>query len=128
MGPMIGGIIGCLGDIISVLIFPNVQFFPGFTLTAFLLGVGYGLFLYEKSDGTTLVRLSVKKRIVLSAVLSELIGSVLLNSLWLSIMYNIPLMSLIPIRGIKALAMIVVQILVIRVLVKYAPHFRKAIS
>ncbi|MGM9532761.1 folate family ECF transporter S component, partial [Intestinibacter sp.] len=46
-GPLSAGIAYAIGDILGMMIFPSSSFFPGFTLTAFLTGVAYGLVLYK---------------------------------------------------------------------------------
>ena len=43
--PLTTGITAAVADMIGALLFPSGPFFPGFTLTAFLGGIVYGLFL-----------------------------------------------------------------------------------
>jgi len=47
-GPVYAGIGAAIADLIGVMLFPTGAFFPGFTLTAFLTGVTYGIFLYKR--------------------------------------------------------------------------------
>lgn len=47
-GPLSAGVAYALGDLLGMMIFPSGSYFPGFTLTAFLTGVIYGLVLYRK--------------------------------------------------------------------------------
>lgn len=47
-GPLWAGIAAALSDIIGALLFPTGAYFPGFTATAALGGVIFGLFLYRK--------------------------------------------------------------------------------
>ena len=49
-GPLAGGIVGALSDFIGALLFPIGTYFPGFTLSSFLMGVVFGLFLYKKQS------------------------------------------------------------------------------
>ena len=42
-GPVWGGVCGAAGDLLGMLIFPSGAYFPGFTLTAALTGIIYGL-------------------------------------------------------------------------------------
>ena len=44
-GPLGGGLVGALGDFIGAVLFPIGPYFPGFTLTAFLTGTVFGVFL-----------------------------------------------------------------------------------
>ncbi|MBE6775750.1 MAG: folate family ECF transporter S component [Ruminococcaceae bacterium] len=71
-----------LGDFIGAVAFPTTgAYFPGFTLTAVVSGLIYGLFLRKKTSGV---------RIVLSVVLSQLLCTVLMNSYWISTLYGAP--------------------------------------
>ena len=79
-GPITGGTVGALGDIISCLITPTGPYFPGFTLNAFLSGAVYGLFFYKKS--ITLLRVALAKTTVTVLI------SLCLNPLWLSVLYS----------------------------------------
>ena len=47
-GPLAGGLVGALSDFIGAVLFPIGTYFPGFTLTSFLMGFVFGLFLYKK--------------------------------------------------------------------------------
>ena len=47
-GPLVGGVAGAVGDTLGFIVSPNGGFFPGFTLSAFIMGFLYGLFLYGK--------------------------------------------------------------------------------
>ena len=81
------GVIGAvtvygLGDFIGAVAFPTTgAYFPGFTLTAVVSGLIYGLYLGKKTS---------KLRIVLSVVLSQLLCTVLMNSYWISSLYGAP--------------------------------------
>ena len=47
LGPVWGGIIGGLSDVIGYLIKQDGTYFPGFTASAIAKGILYGLFLYK---------------------------------------------------------------------------------
>jgi Predicted membrane protein len=47
-GPVWAGVVGALADIIGALLFPIGAYFPGFTVTAFLTGMVFGAFLYNR--------------------------------------------------------------------------------
>ncbi len=71
-----------LGDFIGAVAFPTTgAYFPGFTLTAMVSGLIYGLLLGKKTSNL---------RIVLSVVLSQLLCTVLMNSYWISTLYGAP--------------------------------------
>ena len=47
-GPWVGAIFGGAMDIIKFFINPTGDFFPGYTLTAIVAGIIYGIFLYKR--------------------------------------------------------------------------------
>lgn len=114
-GPVIGGIAGALSDIIGMLLFPAGPYFPGFTLSAFMGGAIYGLFLHKKP---------VSFRNVAAAVfLIILIVDLGLNTLWLSMMTGKAFAALMLPRVVKSAAMLPIQILVIQILWRYIGHY-----
>lgn len=69
-----------LGDFLGAIIFPTTgAYFPGFTLTAAVSGLIYGLYLAKKGGAV---------RIILSTITSQLICTLLMNSYWLSLLYG----------------------------------------
>lgn len=79
-GPVVGGIVAGAADILSLVFFPIGAYFPGMTLTAVLGGVIYGLFFYKKPVAPL--------RVLLAMITIALFCNVLLNSIWLWIMYG----------------------------------------
>lgn len=118
LGPVGAGLTGAVADIIGATLFPSGAFFPGFTLTAFITAFGYGFFLQKKQSMTN----------ILAAVLfSEIVGTICLNTLWISILYGTPFIpTMIPRLG-QAVGMGIVEVLVIRLLANYAPQLKAAI-
>lgn len=108
-GPVGGAIVGGLGDFIGAILFPIGAYFPGFTLTAALMGAVFGLSLHKKQ--TTL-------RIAQAVLFNQLILSLLLNSLWISILYGSPYSGLLATRIFQTAVLIPVQFIVIQVISK----------
>ncbi len=79
-GPVVGGTIGAAGDIVAYFIQPTGPYFPGFTVSSFVAGFLYGMVLYRRR--ISFVRSFSAKAIVTAAV------SLLLNPLWLSMLYG----------------------------------------
>ena len=50
LGPIPAGIVAALGDFIGAVLFPIGAYFPGFTLTAFLTGCCFGVFLFREQS------------------------------------------------------------------------------
>lgn len=114
-GPLAGGITAALGDFLGATLFPIGPYFPGFTLTAFLTGAMLGLFLHKKQTAS---------RILGAVSVNQLILSLLMNTLWISVLYGSPFGPLFVTRIVQCAILIPVQFLVIgfmtRVLGRYA--------
>lgn len=110
-GPVYGGVVAGFEDLIGAILFPTAVFFPGFTLSATLVGVIYGLVLYKKPKTTT-------RFIVANATIAILIN-IVLNTLWLVIMYDKGFIALASTRVIKALVMIPIEVIMLKISWKY---------
>ena len=60
-GPWIAGMASAITDLIGTILFGGGVFFPGFTLSAFIGGMIYGLVLYKKPKSL--------KRIILAIIM-----------------------------------------------------------
>ena len=118
LGPVGAGLTGMVADIIGATLFPSGTFFPGFTLTAFITAFGYGFFLHKKQD---------MPHILAAVLFSEIVGTILLNTLWISILYGTPFIAVMIPRVGQAVGMAVVEVIVIKLLAKYVPQLKKAI-
>lgn len=105
-GPLWAGIGYAVGDILGMLIWPTGAYFPGFTVTAFLVGAAYGIFLNKKT--VTWPRLIVTVSVVVLAF------SLLLNTVWLSMLYGKAFLGLLPTRILQCVILIPVQVLTIK--------------
>lgn len=85
-GPLVGGVAGAVGDTLGFIVSPNGGFFPGFTLSAFIMGFLYGLFLYGKPVSL--------KRILSAELVVIVVCSLVLTPLWLKMMYGTSLIAL----------------------------------
>lgn len=116
LGPLQAGIVAALGDFIGAILFPIGAYFPGFTLTAFLMGIVFGFFLHKQQTTVT----------ILSAVaINQLILSLLLNTLWISILYHAPYDVLLLTRIVQCAVLAPVQIVMIRLISKGLHHYWK---
>ena len=118
-GPLAGGLVAALGDFLGAILFPIGAYFPGFTATAFITGSLFGLFLHK--DQSLL-------KIILVVILNNLIFSLLLNSLWISILYGSPYGPLLVSRLVQIAVLIPVQILGCLLIKKILPAIRKVLS
>ena len=101
-GPVLTGALGAVTDVLKYLVRNDGGFFfPGFTLNEFLRGFLYGLFLYRRP--VTFGR-------VFAAQLSILLTiTLLLNPLWLSLMYGQAFWALVSMRLVKNLILLPVE-------------------
>lgn len=108
-GGVYAGLVGAIGDIIGAILFPVGPYFPGFTITAFLNGVIFAFFLKKKPTFMN---------IVISVLLVQIVGSLGLNTFWISMLYGSPFWPLFAARIYQTIIMSVVQIVVTYVLSK----------
>lgn len=104
-GPVASGIIGALGDLFCFLLAPMGAYFPGWTINGLLVGLLYGIFLFES------------KRFIPSLVICEIMSGlfveIVLGSLWLYIQYSKAFWITAGARGIKTLIAIPIEIALI---------------
>lgn len=84
-----------LANILGMLLFPKFTFFPGFVLTAFLVGLVFGYAFHNQTP-----RLS---HILLSNLIVTMVLYLGLNSLWLHLMYQTPWLPLLSGRFVQEL-------------------------
>ena len=109
-GPLSAGVAYSIGDLLGVALFPTGSFFPGFTITAFLTGIVYGVFLYNKPK--------TWPRIIGAVLTVCLVINLGLDTLWLSILMGKGYIALLPTRIMKAVLMIPVQTFIIGIIWK----------
>ena len=111
--------VGGLGDIVGALLFPTGPYFPGFTLTAVLTALCTALFIRKNAS---------LLRITLSVLINQFFGSVILNSVWISILYGKGFVALIPSRILQSGIMTVLQITLIYLLFGEKSVIRRRLS
>ena len=89
---------------------------PGFTLSAILGAIVYGWFLYGHKSSI--------KRIVISQLLIMLVVNLVLNTLWISLMYQTPYVTFLMTRILKEVVTTPIQIIIIYFLLN-SPQFNK---
>lgn len=112
IGPFLSGAAAAIGDIIGATSFPQGPFFFGFTVSAFVTGVIYGLFLYKKPK--TLLR------ILLAVLCVTILVDFGLNTYWLTLLYGKGFFVLLSGRVVKSLIMLPVQVTIIYTVWRYA--------
>lgn len=124
-GPLSAAVVGALIDVLGAILFPTGSFFPGFTLTAAVQGAIFGLLLYQRrrdADGTDSGRAASASpfrrpgtwlRPLAAALLSALVCTLALNTLWISVLNGVPFVPLLLRRLIQAAVMAPVQFAVL---------------
>ena len=110
-GPIYGGLVAGIEDLIGDILFPKRPFFPSFTLSAVLVGIIYGLILYKKPKTIG--------RFIVASTLIAVIVNIILNTVWLMILYNKGFIALASTRIIKAIIMIPIEVIMLKLSWKY---------
>lgn len=125
-GPVASTILAGLADILGALLFPTGAFFPGLTVTAVLVGLVYGLFLYKREFNYKSV--SDWIRVVLLVVVRQGGLALLLQSYWLSILWGSTYKAVFATRIPQVLILGAVEIIMIPILMKVAGRIKKALK
>jgi ECF transporter S component (folate family) len=107
-GSVYAGIGAAIADFIGVSLFGIGAPFPGFTATAFLAGIVYGLLLYNRPK--------TLPRICIAVVIVTVILQMGIDTYWLTIILGDGYIALMPVRIIRTLIMLPAQIICIRFL------------
>lgn len=111
-------IVAVVADLVGATLFPSGTFFPGFTLSAALNAMVYGLLLYKKQ--TVL-------RVVIAVAINQFVLSLFLTPLWLSILYHLPYWVTVVGRLYQIAILTVVEIAVNILLTKLAPRLKRGL-
>ena len=104
-GPFTAALAAGAGDLIKYLLKPDGAYFFGFTLTAMLGGVVYGVFFYRE-------KCTIPRAIASKATVSLLLNC-LLNTVWVSWLYGMPFLGALGPRVIKNLMALPFEIVLI---------------
>jgi len=106
-GPISGAIVGALADFMGANMFGTAAYFPGFTLTGFLLGATYGVFMYKRAGKMF--------HIVASVLIVTVAWQLFMDTYWLHIIWGTPYFPLMfPWRLVRTAIMIPTQIILIK--------------
>ncbi len=88
-GPVGGAIVGGLGDMIGALLFPFGPYHPGFSFCGALMGAVYGFFLdLHSKHFPNSVHIPLWPNIVVPMVFNCAVVGLLINTLWISQLYD----------------------------------------
>ena len=81
-GPAWAAVCYGISDVIGALVFPMGAYFPGFTISVVLMGIVYGIFFYKKD------KIRMFPETIVPAVINTCILGLLLNTLWMTVLYT----------------------------------------
>ncbi len=99
LGPVYGGMVGGLTDLLQALLFPRGAYMPWFTVAAVFFGLIPGLYFIKKQKPTLL-------RLLLAVGSGQVFGSVVCNTLIMVFIYGLPLATILPLRIVNQAIMI----------------------
>lgn len=92
-GPVVAAIQGGLSDVLGFIIKPTGPYFPGFTISAILLGIIYGMMFYKTECRTW--------QIVAARLIVCMFVNIALNTLFLTMLYGPGRLATLPVRALK---------------------------
>ncbi len=110
-GPLAGGLVGFVAETAGFFMMPTGAYNPVFSFVMALLGVIAGLF-YLKSKRTTIWKT------IGMVVSTQLLCSAILNTLFINLFYGVPLIALLPGRGIGVAITIPLLIVLLTILIE----------
>lgn len=115
LGPLAGALTGVAADLLGFMINSfGGPYFPGFTLTAALTGALPALILrHVREKGFSW------KQLLVAILITDIITSVIMNTMWLHIMYNKALAVILPPRIIARAMLIPVYTMIIYTMTKH---------
>lgn len=116
MGPMYGMAVSGIADILGATLFPSAAYHPGFTLTAILGGLSYGLLTHRRENEPEWSRGKFMFRSAIAVGINCFVLGLCLNTLWLTQMYDKAYLVLLPTRVVKETVMFAVQFSVVNVI------------
>ncbi|MBQ2991743.1 MAG: folate family ECF transporter S component [Clostridia bacterium] len=121
-GPVAAALQGALSDVLGFLLKPTGPYFPGFTLTALLGGLIYGLFLYRTKHALW--------QIVLARLVIIVFVNICLNTVFLTMLYGPSRLATLPLRAFKNIIQLPIDCLLLSAVCRFvrrmpaAAHYR----
>lgn len=111
-GPWWAGLAGIFTDILShTILGGSGDFFIGFTFSAFVAPFLYGMVLYNYHVSF--------KRVLVATALVTVINNILLNTLWVVLLYHLKLQVILPIRLFKNAISWIIEAVILFIVLKF---------
>lgn len=108
-GPLYGGIVGGLSDILCYLVRPTGAFFPGFTVSSVIQGAIYGFVLRNNKS---------MRNMLIALALDTVIVSLILTPIWLMMLYGNSFEVIFSARIVKVLIMLPINAALLTAVIK----------
>ena len=109
LGPVEAAVCGGLADLLGATLFPIGAYFPGFTLTAALTGLVFGLLFHKEQTSL---------RVVCAVLINQFILGLLCNTYFISVLYGSDFKALFATRIVQSLILTAAQTAGILILAK----------
>ena len=116
-GPLPAAAVGAVADFVGAILVPTGAYFVGFTVSAFISGLILGAAFRRGTSHIT---------VALACIADRVTTTLLLNSLWISLLYGTPLKALILARAVQCAVMAGVQYIGITLLLRVLPRIKEA--
>ena len=105
-GPISAALVAVLADIVGINFFSGATMFPGFTFSAFLVGIIYGVLMHKHGNSTF--------HICAAVLTVRLFVNLGFNTLWLHIITGNSFFIMLPMRALGQMIMIPIEIVLIK--------------
>ncbi len=115
-GPWVAGLSGIVTDVFGYVLRPNGPYFPGWTLSAILAGILYGLWYYRRP-----VKLW---RVIACKAMAVVIFNFFLTPLWLHFVYGQAFVVLSSLRFVKNIIKFPIDVVLLLLVLKTCERYR----
>ena len=117
-------LVAVLSDLLGALLFPFGPYFSGFTVSAAISGLIYGLFLYNNGEEMSNKQLVI--RLTISSLINLIIVNIFITSFWIQMLYGKAYLVVVASRVVTQLVMIPIQVVTMYGLEKFSrPYVKK---
>ncbi len=91
-GPVTAAVVYGIGDLVGAILFPIGVYHPGFTVSAVLMGLLWGLFLYSPEGGRGIYikwkKIRFFPNVIVPALVNNLVFGLVVNTKWVADLYG----------------------------------------
>ena len=117
-GPLAGGVVGAIGDLIGMVVSPMGPYMPHFTLVAALTGIIPGLIMLMFKDSKSKTNFW---KLLLAIAIGQIITSVFITPYFMERLFSVPMVTTVPGRAITQAIQIPLYAYITKVLLQRLP-------